>query len=83
MAARDVDILVVGAGMAGLAAARHLRQAGCQVLLVDKGRRPGGRLATRSLGSGVFDHGAQYFTARDPYFQQRVDRWEHAGWVRP
>ncbi len=79
MAARDVDILVVGAGMAGLAAARHLRQAGCQVLLVDKGRRPGGRLATRSLGSGVFDHGAQFITCRDEGFSALMEQWADKG----
>ena len=52
-------MLVVGAGIAGLMAATDLRQAGCSVRVVDKGRGVGGRLATRRLGEATFDHGAQ------------------------
>lgn len=66
---------VVGAGLAGLAAARALRAGGAQVALFDKGRRPGGRLATRRGDAGAFDHGAQFFTARDPGFAVQVADW--------
>lgn len=52
-------MLIVGAGIAGLMAATDLRQAGCSVRVVDKGRGVGGRLATRRLGEATFDHGAQ------------------------
>lgn len=65
-------VLVVGAGVAGLAAARRLRRAGVPVLVVDKGRGVGGRCATRrvqaSAGALQFDHGAQYLTAEQPAF---------------
>lgn len=63
-------IAVVGAGLAGLTVARGLRERGHQVVVFDKGRVPGGRMATRVSGELTFDHGAQYFTARDPGFQR-------------
>lgn len=61
---------VIGAGLAGLACARRLRAAGLDVQVFDKGRRPGGRLATRDGQAMGFDHGAQYFTVRDAGFAQ-------------
>jgi len=69
------DVLVVGAGLAGLMAARTLQEQGLGVALVDKGRSVGGRLATRRLGPGRADHGAQFFTVRRSEFQSWVDRW--------
>lgn len=74
--------LVVGAGLAGLIAARQLRRSGASVVVMDKGRGVGGRLATRRIGDGVFDHGAQFFTARGAEFKREVDEWVHAGVVR-
>lgn len=62
-------IAVVGAGMAGLTCARTLAQAGHRVTLLDKSRGVGGRMSTRDTPFGGFDHGAQYFTVRDPRFQ--------------
>lgn len=77
------DILIIGAGMAGLAAAGALAPTGQRIIVLDKGRGPGGRMATRRVeiaGEQVgFDHGAQYFTARDPAFRAEVARWEQAG----
>ena len=61
-------IAVIGAGMAGIACARTLAQAGHRVTVLDKGTLPGGRMATRSSPFGSFDHGAQYFTVRDTRF---------------
>lgn len=75
------DILVIGAGMAGLACATALAETGLDVRVIDKGRGPGGRMAARRVeiaGEVVsFDHGAQYFTARDPGFQRAVAQWEY------
>ncbi|MBF6593959.1 MAG: FAD-dependent oxidoreductase [Thermaceae bacterium] len=63
-----VQVLVVGAGLAGLAAARDLARAGLRVHLLDKSRGVSGRAATRWLeldGKTLrIDHGAQYFTAK-------------------
>jgi predicted NAD/FAD-dependent oxidoreductase len=53
-----VRIVVVGAGLAGLTAARSLVAGGHDVLVLDKGRSPGGRMATRRIGGATFDHGA-------------------------
>ena len=70
---------IIGAGMAGLACADVLKAADHSVSLFDKGRGPGGRMSTRrlqtSLGEVTIDHGAQYFTARDPGFRKLVDTW--------
>ena len=75
-----VDVVVVGAGLAGLVAARHLDTAHT-VVVVDKGRGVGGRLATRRIGAAVFDHGAQFFTAREPAFRELVAGWVATGVV--
>ncbi len=69
-------ILIVGAGIAGLTAARQLHDAGIPAVVCDKGRGPGGRMATRRIGEQRFDHGAQYFSAVSPRFREAV-----AGWV--
>ncbi len=75
--------LVIGAGMAGLTAARLLLGDGWRVVVLDKGRGVGGRLATRRIGEARFDHGAQFITVRDALFQQHVDRWLANGWIAP
>ncbi|MFM7389146.1 MAG: NAD(P)/FAD-dependent oxidoreductase [Vampirovibrionales bacterium] len=77
------DVLILGAGMAGLTAAHTLHAQGYSVMLVDKGRGVGGRLATRRIENQRFDHGAQYFTATHPAFQQAVAQWVQAGVVAP
>ena len=75
-------IIIVGAGLAGLMAAQSCVQAGHNVIVFDKGRSVGGRLATRRIDSAVLDHGAQFFTVRDAAFQIHVDTWFSAGVVR-
>ncbi|MCA9543931.1 MAG: NAD(P)-binding protein [Myxococcales bacterium] len=74
---------VVGAGMAGLTCARTLHDHGLPVTVFDKGRGPGGRMATRRSDDAHFDHGAQYFTARDPHFLRFVQAWAADGHVAP
>ncbi len=75
-------IAVVGAGLSGLAAARELARAGHDVTVFDKGRSPGGRLATRRIGGATFDHGAQFFTVRDAALAAQVGDWMARGLVR-
>ncbi len=72
---------VIGAGISGLICARTLMDAGFSVQVFDKSRGVGGRMATRRADYGIFDHGAQYFTARDPAFKQAVARWTAQGLV--
>lgn len=73
--------------MAGLSCADGLRETGHDVTLFDKGRGPGGRMSTRRietpLGVAAFDHGAQYFTARDPGFRRQTEIWHAQGHVAP
>lgn len=79
----QTDILIIGGGMAGLSAATALASTGRRIVVLDKGRGPGGRMATRRVeiegAQASFDHGAQYFTARDPAFREQVAQWEQAG----
>lgn len=80
-----MDVAIVGAGIAGLASADVLAAAGHRVALFDKGRGPGGRMSTRRVDQDgarySFDHGAQYFTARDADFAAQVASWEAGGIV--
>jgi len=76
-------VAVIGAGIAGLAAAQALVESGWDVRLFDKSRGPGGRLSTRRADPFAFDHGAQYFTVKDPHFARVVERWIAAGIVAP
>ena len=69
--------LIIGAGLAGLMAARTLTQQGYSAAVLDKGRSVGGRMATRRLSHGIADTGAQFFTARTPEFQAQIDQWIH------
>ena len=69
------SIGIIGAGISGLSCAKALEQAGYHVEVFDKGRNLSGRMATRRNDLSEFDHGAQYFTAKNPAFIQEVDRW--------
>lgn len=75
------DVLIVGAGMAGLTAAAELQQNGHKVIVFDKGHGVGGRVASRRIGRATFDHGAQFMTARDPRFAATIDEWRRIGVV--
>lgn len=76
------DVLIIGAGIAGLMAATKLTASGLSVTVLDKGRGVGGRMATRRIANGRADHGAQFFTVRNPEFNQYVQQWQQAGLVR-
>ncbi len=80
-------VAIVGAGLAGLSCADRLKRAGHTVSLFDKGRGPGGRMSTKRLttplGETQVDHGAQYFTVRDPAFMAQVARWSACGVAAP
>ena len=71
-----MKILIIGAGLSGLTAARELEKRGNQVEIVDKGRGLGGRMATRRFDDAVFDHGAQFFTARSDEFRAACAHWQ-------
>jgi len=73
---------IVGAGIAGLACAHALRDAGAAVTVFEREAFPGGRAATLINGAGSYDHGAQYFTAADRRFVAELKRWRSAGIVQ-
>jgi renalase len=80
------QIVIIGAGLSGLVAAQFLTEAGLAVQVVEKSRGFGGRMATRhfhELPSPIkVDHGAQYFTARDPKFKHFIEPFIEQGIVK-
>ena len=78
------NIAIIGAGLSGVSCARSLRGTH-KVTIFDKSRGVAGRMSTRYVEAFEFDHGAQYFTARDPKFRtlilEAVSRGEVAPWV--
>ncbi len=84
MTPEKTDILIIGAGMSGLCAATDLQKAGHDVLVVDKGRGIGGRMASRRIAqtdstSAHFDHGAQFMTARSERFKSLLETMVEEG----
>lgn len=82
-------VAIIGAGISGLICARTLQQQGLSVQVFEKSRGLGGRMATRRVESPTgdhdelfFDHGAQYFTARNERFCEFVDSWLSEGLVQ-
>lgn len=73
------SVAVIGAGLAGLACARRLAEAGIAARVFESQRAPGGRLATRRFAVASFDHGAQYLTAGEPAFRRLLEGAESAG----
>ena len=80
---RVKPVVVVGAGIAGVAAAQALVAAGRTVTLLDRGRVIGGRLASRRTEGRPVDIGASYFTVSDPLFEAVVESWRARGLARP
>lgn len=76
-------VAVIGAGLAGLTCAKQLQTEGCEVVVLEKSRGAGGRLSTRRTAQAQYDHGAQYFTARDPDFAAFIDQMCAQGAVAP
>lgn len=76
-------VVVIGAGISGVACARVLVDAGHRVEVLDQGWRPGGRMALKRHGERPADIGASYFTVSDPGFEAVVTDWERRGLARP
>jgi predicted NAD/FAD-dependent oxidoreductase len=76
-------VVVVGAGLAGLACARRLLAAGLEVEVIEKSRGVSGRCSTRYSDAGRFDHGAQYFTVESAEFAAQVSQWQSSGHAAP
>jgi renalase len=80
---RRVTVIVVGAGIAGLACARELTDAGIPVRVLERSKVVGGRLASKNIDGRYADIGAAYITADDPGFRGQLDSWRIAGLAHP
>ncbi|HEU5484323.1 MAG TPA: FAD-dependent oxidoreductase [Microlunatus sp.] len=75
--------MVVGAGIAGATCARALQRAGVGVRVLERGRRVGGRMASRRIDGRPVDLGASYLTVSDDMFAAVVHDWADRGLARP
>lgn len=82
MSVDRAGVVVVGAGIAGVACARELVRAGIPVQIRERGRVVGGRMASKRFDGRPADLGAAYFTVSDPGFAAVVEEWHAAGLVR-
>lgn len=72
MAAQDADVLVVGAGLAGLVCAKHLQLAGHHVVVLEAGEVVGGRVATDTVDGFTLDRGFQVLNTAYPALRREV-----------
>ena len=77
------QVVVVGAGISGVACALEVRASGLSVRVLDRGYHPGGRMASRRLSERPVDLGASYLTVADTDFSAVVDDWRERGLARP
>lgn len=77
------DVAIIGAGIAGLTCAQQLQQAGYQVVVIEKSRGLGGRLATRRLQGTHADHGVCYLKPKGTEFKAWLDRFISEGILQP
>ena len=83
------DYLILGSGLSGLTIANILSKNGLKTIVVDKGRKAGGRMShgvmNRSEVEGndfKYDHGTQFFTVRSDEFKKVVDIWLENKWIK-
>ncbi|MCW7536645.1 NAD(P)-binding protein [Aquabacterium sp. A7-Y] len=76
-------VAVVGAGLAGLACAGALRDAGREVLVFDRQTEPGGRCALIATPAGPFDATGAGLRPAGKAFAAQLQAWAEAGWLQP
>ena len=64
------EVLIVGAGLAGLSAAIHLEAAGVEVTVIESSDRAGGRVASDVIDGFICDRGFQLINAQYPALQE-------------
>ena len=74
-------MIILGSGIAGLAAAMLAKKDGKSVLVIDKGQQLGGRVTTRQKDGLTFNHGAQFFTAKGAEFAELLDKARSSGCI--
>ena len=73
-------IAIIGAGMSGLTLANRLKDV-FDVVIFEKSRGVGGRMATGTADAFKFDHGTQFFTVRDKHFSHFISDYINSGIV--
>lgn len=82
---KKVKLAVIGAGMSGLTFARELEKSNphqCEILLFEKYKEVGGRMATKYDGEYNFDHGTQFVSPHDKDFSNFLENLEKFGVVK-
>ncbi|RKG91755.1 flavin monoamine oxidase family protein [Corallococcus terminator] len=69
----SVDVVVIGAGVAGLTAARDIARTGASVAVLEARDRVGGRTLTRDVGGGAVDLGGQWVGPRQRHVLRLAD----------
>lgn len=80
-----MKIAVVGAGLSGLTAGKILASAGHEVVIFEKSRGFGGRMATRYAGKELecrLDHGVSHFSVTNPEFSKAAEEWKSKGLIQ-
>ena len=65
----DSDVIIIGAGLAGLTAARYLQSAGISTVVIEGSDRPGGRVKCDTIDGFTLDHGFQVFNPSYPHLK--------------
>ena len=73
------DVAIIGAGLAGLTCAQQLQQAGYSVVILEKSRGVGGRVATRRLNDTCADHGVRYLEPQGKLLRQLIETLVQSG----
>ena len=69
----DLDVVIVGAGLAGLSCAKHLQRAGKKVAIYEASDGVGGRVRTDELDGYLLDRGFQVLLTAYPEIETEVD----------
>lgn len=76
------NVIIVGAGLAGLMAAKHLKEANIDYIVLEKEKIVGGRMATFISETGCADYGAQFFTTRSETMKTLAKQWQEENIVK-
>jgi oxygen-dependent protoporphyrinogen oxidase len=77
------QIIVVGAGIAGLVAAYELQKAGIQVIILESSHKSGGRMVTERINNSIIDTGAQFLSSGYPIISSLIKELNIESHFRP